>query len=50
MPKGPNGQKRPDEVIGAARRVTVFDIFGSDLDDAVFDGVFETDRRRGRPV
>jgi len=28
----------------------VFDIFGSNLDDAVFDGVFETDRRRDPPA
>jgi hypothetical protein len=36
-------------VIAAPRKSAVFDIFGSDLPDSYFDGVFENDRRSDIP-
>jgi hypothetical protein len=36
-------------VVAGPRAAAVFDIFGSDLPDACFDGVFEQGRRSGMP-
>ena len=36
-------------VVAKPRADTVFDIFGSDLPDAYFDGVFEQSRQRDMP-
>jgi hypothetical protein len=35
--------------VAAPRKAAVFDIFGSDLPDSYFDGVFDHDRRRDSP-
>lgn len=35
--------------VGAPRASAVFDIFGSDLPDSYFDGVFDHDRRGDTP-
>jgi len=35
--------------VAQPRAASVFDIFGADMDDAVFDGVFESGRRRDPP-